>query len=183
MLVILDRDGVINEYDGSYICSPAQWHPLPGSLEAIGQLCVAGYRIAIATNQSGIARGYYDLDTLEAMHDKLRQLLKAHGGSVDFIAHCPHHPDEHCQCRKPATGLFRQIRDFYGLSSLTGAVMVGDSRKDLEAGLAVGCNTYLVRTGNGLETEQHLLERPLEGVQVFDNLAAVAHHLLNDNSR
>ncbi|SFL93783.1 D-glycero-beta-D-manno-heptose 1,7-bisphosphate 7-phosphatase [Marinobacter zhejiangensis] len=182
MLVILDRDGVINEYDGSYICSPTQWHPLPGSLDAIGRLCVAGYRVAIATNQSGVGRGYYDLDTLEAMHDKLRQLLKGHGGVIDFIAFCPHHPDERCQCRKPATGLFDQIREHFGLATLEGAIMVGDSRKDLEAGLAVGCETYLVRTGNGVETEAHLQERPLEGVGVFDNLASLTDHLLANNS-
>lgn len=178
MLVILDRDGVINHYDGSYICSAEAWLPLPGSLEAIGRLTVAGYRIAIATNQSGIARGYYDLATLDAMHDKLRRLLKPFGGQVDFIAYCPHHPDEDCACRKPRTGLLDQIREHFGLSSLSDCIMVGDSRKDLEAALAAGCQPCLVRTGNGLETEEHLKERPLPSVRVYDNLAELTNTLL-----
>ncbi len=178
MLVILDRDGVINLYDGSYICSPEAWLPLPGSLEAIGRLSVAGYRIAIATNQSGIGRGYYDTATLEAMHDKLRALLVPFGGRIDFIAHCPHHPDEDCHCRKPRTGLLSQIRQHFELTSLADCVMVGDSRKDLEAALAAGCQPCLVRTGNGLETEQHLKERPLPGVQVYDDLAAFTDRFL-----
>lgn len=182
MLVILDRDGVINEYDGSYICSPQAWFPIPGSLEAIGRLCVAGYRVAVATNQSGIARGYYGIDTLDAMHDKLRTLLEPHGGRVDYIAYCPHHPDDHCACRKPKTGLLDDIRRHYGLDSLADSLMVGDSRKDLEAGLAAGCTPYLVRTGNGRETEAHLKERPLAGVRVYDNLAALTDDLLRTSS-
>ncbi|MDX1755948.1 MAG: D-glycero-beta-D-manno-heptose 1,7-bisphosphate 7-phosphatase [Marinobacter sp.] len=178
MLVILDRDGVINHYDGSYICSPEAWLPLPGSLEAIGRLSVAGYRIAIATNQSGIARGYYSSATLEAMHDKLCALLKPFGGRIDWIAYCPHHPDEGCLCRKPHTGLLEQIRAHFELESLAGSVMVGDSRKDLEAALAAGCQPCLVCTGNGRETEEHLKERPLPGVRVYDDLAAFTDSLL-----
>ncbi|MDV2079628.1 D-glycero-beta-D-manno-heptose 1,7-bisphosphate 7-phosphatase [Marinobacter xestospongiae] len=178
MLVILDRDGVINHYDGSYICSPTAWLPLPGSLEAIARLCHAGYTVAIATNQSGIGRGYYDVDTLEAMHSKMADLLKPLGGRVDLIAYCPHHPDQHCHCRKPATGLLEQIRQQLGLSTLAGTLMVGDSRKDLEAALSAGCQPCLVRTGNGRETEHHLRERPLAGVQVYDNLATLVDTLL-----
>lgn len=182
MLVILDRDGVINEYDGSYICSPEAWFPIPGSLDAIGRLCGAGYRVAVATNQSGIGRGYYDTDTLEAMHDKLRTLLEPYGGRVDVIAFCPHHPDENCDCRKPRTGLLEQIRQHYRLDTLDGCLMVGDSRKDLEAGLAAGCSPCLVRTGNGQETEEHLKERPLPGVRIYDNLAALVDDLLKFSS-
>ncbi|KAA1174169.1 D-glycero-beta-D-manno-heptose 1,7-bisphosphate 7-phosphatase [Marinobacter salinexigens] len=174
MLIILDRDGVINEYDGNYICSAEEWHPIPGSIDAVARLCNAGHRIAIATNQSGIARGYYDTDELDAMHDKMAQLVEAAGGHIDFIAYCPHHPDDQCDCRKPLTGLLRQIRGHFHISALTGAIMVGDSRKDLEAGAAEGCQPILVRTGNGLDTERHLEARPIADTRVFDNLAQVA---------
>ncbi|MDO3721395.1 D-glycero-beta-D-manno-heptose 1,7-bisphosphate 7-phosphatase [Marinobacter sp. chi1] len=180
MLIILDRDGVINQYDGSYICSPDEWHPIPGSIEAVARLCHAGHRIAIATNQSGIGRGYYDVDTLDAMHDKLEGLVEAAGGCIDLITYCPHHPDDYCRCRKPRIGLLEQIRTHYRLDSLNGAIMVGDSRKDLEAGVSAGCDVALVRTGNGLDTERHLAERPIPRVQVpvFDNLRSFADALL-----
>ncbi len=179
MLIILDRDGVINSYDGHYICSANDWHPLPGSIEAIGRLCKAGYRIAIATNQSGIARRYFDVDTLDAMHRKLKQLVEAQGGNIELIAFCPHHPDDNCDCRKPKPGLLYSIQKSLGLSSLTGSLMVGDSRKDLEAGLAAGCRASLVRTGNGRDTEYHLIKRPLDGITVFDDLSALVNNLLS----
>lgn len=176
MLIILDRDGVINEYDGNYICSVDEWHPIPGSIEAVARLCNAGHRVAIATNQSGIARGYYDVDALEVMHDRLEQLVEAAGGCIDLITYCPHHPDDHCGCRKPLTGLLDRIRDHFHLDSLSGAIMVGDSRKDLEAGLDAGCRAVLVMTGNGEETDRHLESRPIRGHTIprFDNLAGVA---------
>ncbi|AZT82098.1 D-glycero-beta-D-manno-heptose 1,7-bisphosphate 7-phosphatase [Marinobacter sp. NP-4(2019)] len=181
MLIILDRDGVINQYDGNYICSADEWIPIPGSIEAIARLCNAGHRIAIATNQSGIARGYYDIDALDAMHEKLEQLVEAQGGCIDFIAHCPHHPDDHCACRKPLTGMLDQIRDHFHLDSLQGAFMVGDSRKDLEAGLAEDCRPVLVLTGNGVDTAYHLETRPLPDVRQFDNLAAFADWVISTN--
>ncbi len=181
MLIILDRDGVINEYDGNYICSADEWIPIPGSIEAIARLCNAGHRIAIATNQSGIARGYYDIDALDSMHDKLEQLVEAEGGCIDFIAYCPHHPDNHCACRKPLTGLLDQIRDHFHLDRLQGAMMVGDSRKDLEAGLEANCQPVLVLTGNGVETALHLETRPLPDVRQFDNLAAFADWVISTN--
>lgn len=124
MLIILDRDGVINQYNGSYICSVDEWLPIPGSIEAVARLYKAGHRLAIATNQSGIARGFYGTDVLDSMHQKMAQLVEAQGGHIDFIAYCPHHPDEHCGCRKPLTGLLDQIRDHLQLSTLEGAVMV-----------------------------------------------------------
>ena len=173
MLVILDRDGVINQYDGGYICSADDWHPIPGSIEAVARLCNAGHRIAIATNQSGIARGYYPPSELEAMHRKLIGLVTAAGGRVDHIAFCPHHPDEQCGCRKPRTGLLEQIQQYCQLESLEGSVMVGDSRKDLEAGASAGCQPILVRTGNGRETERELAIKPVPGVRVaiYDDLS------------
>lgn len=178
MLVILDRDGVINAYEGHYICSVDEWRPLPGSIEAIARLCRAGHRVAIATNQSGIARRLYDVSALEAMHQRLTELVQAEGGQIDFIAYCPHHPDDHCNCRKPKTGLLNTIRDALGVDSLSGSLMVGDSRKDLEAGQAAGCRSSLVRTGNGRDTERHLLTRPLDDVDIFDDLSALVDDLL-----
>jgi len=173
VLIILDRDGVINQYEGGYICSPDNWHPIPGSVKAIARLCNAGHRIAVATNQSGIARGYYNRDTLDAMHRKLGRLLRIAGGHIDFIAYCPHHPNEHCACRKPEPGLLQQIQRHFNLKTLAGSVMVGDSRKDLEAAAKEDCQPVLVRTGNGLDTEQALQTRPLaESAQVlvYNNL-------------
>lgn len=178
MLIILDRDGVINQYHGQYICSVDEWIPLPGSIEAIGRLCQAGHRIAIATNQSGLARGYYDESTLKAMHRRLAGLVGAVGGNIAHIAYCPHHPDDGCDCRKPRTGLLEQIQVALGLPSLKGSLMIGDSRKDLLAGRKAGIATYLVRTGNGLATERNLGRRPLPGVEVFDDLQAVTDYLL-----
>ena len=182
MLIILDRDGVINQYEGGYICSPDDWHPIPGSIKAIARLCEAGHSIAIATNQSGIARGYYDRDTLDAMHRKLGRLLRIAGGQINFIAYCPHHPDEGCACRKPEPGLLQQIQSHFRLKTLTGSVMVGDSRKDLEAAASQGCQPILVRTGNGLETEQGLHTQPLPDsteVPIFNNLRSFADAVLS----
>lgn len=181
MLIILDRDGVINQYDGNYICSADEWQPIPGSVEAVARLCNAGHRIAIATNQSGIARGYYDTDALDTMHEKLERLVEAEGGCIDFIAYCPHHPDDHCQCRKPLTGLLDQIRRHFHLDSLEGAIMVGDSRKDLEAAHSGRCRPILVRTGNGLDTERHLDARPIPGarVAIYNNLSEFTDALLS----
>lgn len=181
MLIILDRDGVINQYDGNYICSADEWQPIPGSVEAVARLCNAGHRIAIATNQSGIARGYYDTDALDTMHEKLERLVEAEGGCIDFIAYCPHHPDDHCSCRKPLTGLLDQIRRHFHLNSLEGAIMVGDSRKDLEAAHSGKCQPILVRTGNGLDTERHLDARPIPGarVAIYNNLSEFTDALLS----
>lgn len=180
MLIILDRDGVINQYNGSYICSVDEWLPIPGSIEAVARLYKAGHRLAIATNQSGIARGFYGTDVLDSMHQKMAQLVEAQGGHIDFIAYCPHHPDEHCGCRKPLTGLLDQIRDHFHLDSLEGAIMVGDSRKDLEAGFAEDCQTALVRTGNGADTEKDLQTRPIPDahVAIYDTLSAFADAVL-----
>ena len=182
MLIILDRDGVINQYDGDYICSADDWHPLPGSIEAIARLSRAGHRIAVATNQSGIGRGFYDHDGLAAMHDKMQTLVSAAGGCIDHIAYCPHHPDDGCGCRKPRPGMLNAIRDHFGLKSLSGSIMVGDSRKDLKAGLNAGCTPYLVRTGNGGKTERNLVNRPLGSIAVFNDLSALADYLLMANA-
>ncbi len=174
-LLILDRDGVINEDSDAYIKSLDEWIPIPGSVAAIARLSQAGWTVAVATNQSGLARGYYDEATLESMHTRLRQLVAEQGGEVGLIVHCPHGPDDGCSCRKPLPGMLEQIAAYYGVD-LSGLWFVGDSRGDLDAALAVHCQPVLVKTGKGLRTlAKGLPERTL----VFDDLAAVAAHLLD----
>lgn len=176
-LLILDRDGVINQDSDDYIKSVAEWLPLPGAVEAIAALSKAGWTIAVATNQSGLARGYFDLATLEAMHAELQRLVGEHGGRVDAIHYCPHGPDDDCSCRKPLPGMIEAIGRQFD-ADLRGAWLVGDSLRDLEAGLAVGCQPVLVKTGKG----ERSLAKPLPaGTLVFDDLAAVARHLLQNS--
>lgn len=175
-LVILDRDGVINQDSDNYIKSPEEWFPLPGSLEAIVRLNQAGFTVAVATNQSGIGRGLYDLEALDAIHAKLRGLLAELGGHIDGIFFCPHTPDEHCDCRKPAPGLLRQISEHFG-APLLGVPMVGDALRDLQAARAVGASPMLVRTGKGMLTLEQ--DEDLGDVPVFDNLTAAVDALLS----
>lgn len=179
-LIILDRDGVINEDSDAYIKSPAEFIPLPGSLEAIARLKHAGYTIAVATNQSGIARGYYDEITLAAMHEKLAQLLDRVGGGIDYIAYCPHGPDDHCSCRKPLTGLLDEISQHFKID-LTGVPMIGDSLRDIQAAQSVGGTAILVKTGKGERTLASNNATALEGVPVYANLAAAVDALLSNN--
>ncbi|NVF13831.1 D-glycero-beta-D-manno-heptose 1,7-bisphosphate 7-phosphatase [Vreelandella maris] len=168
-LVILDRDGVINHDSDAYIKSLDEWVPYPSSIAAIGRLSHAGFTVVVATNQSGIARGYYDEATLQSMHDRLLALVEKEGGSIAHIAYCPHGPSDKCQCRKPLPGMLHQIQQQLGLASLAGSWMVGDSLRDLQAGEAVGCRTVLVRTGKGAKTEAKGIG--LEKSHAFDDLA------------
>lgn len=176
-LVILDRDGVINEDSDDYIKSPEEYVPIPGSLEAIARLKKAGFTVVVATNQSGIGRGYFDLDTLEAMHNKLKMLLAEREGSVDGIFYCPHTPEDNCDCRKPAPGLYHQISQHFNIK-LTGVPVIGDSLRDLEAARAVGATPILVRTGKG----KHTLAagKGLVDVPVYDDLAGAVDALLKE---
>lgn len=177
-LLILDRDGVINEDSDAYIKSLDEWIPIPGSIEAIARLSRAGWTVAVATNQSGLARGYYDEATLEAMHARLRQLVAEQGGQLGLIVHCPHGPDDGCECRKPLPGLLQQIARHYDVA-LDGVWFVGDSSGDISAAQAMACQPVLVRSGKGERT----LARGLpDGVKVFDNLAAVAAYLLAEEA-
>ncbi|WP_448678456.1 D-glycero-beta-D-manno-heptose 1,7-bisphosphate 7-phosphatase [Pseudomonas nicosulfuronedens] len=174
-LLILDRDGVINQDSDAYIKSLDEWIPIPGAITAIARLSKAGWTVAVATNQSGIARGYYDLAILDGMHQRLRELVAAQGGELGVVVYCPHGPDEGCDCRKPKPGMLLQIAQHYG-AELRGTWFVGDSRGDLDAALAVDCQPVLVKTGKGERT----LTKPLpEGTLVFDDLAAVADQLLS----
>ncbi|PJI47940.1 MAG: D-glycero-beta-D-manno-heptose-1,7-bisphosphate 7-phosphatase [Pseudomonas sp.] len=174
-LLILDRDGVINQDSDAYIKSLDEWIPIPSAITAIARLSKAGWTVAVATNQSGIARGYYDLATLESMHQRLRERVAEQGGELGVVVYCPHGPDEGCDCRKPKPGMLLQIAQHYG-AELRGTWFVGDSRGDLDAALAVDCQPVLVKTGKGERT----LTKPLpEGTLVFDDLAAVADQLLS----
>jgi D-glycero-D-manno-heptose 1,7-bisphosphate phosphatase len=172
-LLILDRDGVINEDSDAYIKSVEEWIPIPGSIAAIAQLSQAGWTVAVATNQSGLARGYYTPATLEAMHARLRALVAAQGGEVGLILHCPHGPDSDCDCRKPKPGMLREIARYYA-ADLAGTWFVGDSTSDLQAAVMAGCQPVLVKTGKGPRT----LGQPLpDGTLIFADLAAIARQL------
>jgi D-glycero-D-manno-heptose 1,7-bisphosphate phosphatase len=173
-LVILDRDGVINEDSDEYIKSVAEWHPIPGSLEAIARLCQAGYRVFIASNQSGIGRGLFDYDALFAMNDRLQKLVAEYGGRIDGIEFAPDHPDEASDMRKPAPGMLKDLARRLQIS-LDDVDFVGDSGSDLEAARLVGASPILVRTGKGSRTEK---EHDLRGVTVYDDLAAFARATL-----
>ncbi|WP_212801655.1 D-glycero-beta-D-manno-heptose 1,7-bisphosphate 7-phosphatase [Pseudomonas sp. St290] len=175
-LLILDRDGVINHDSDAYIKSVEEWLPLAGSIEAIAQLSKAGWTVAVATNQSGIARGYYDLAVLEAMHERLRELVAEQGGEVGLIVYCPHGPDDGCDCRKPKPGMLKAIAGHYAVP-LAGVWFVGDSLGDLEAAKAVDCQPVLVKTGKGEKTLGKTL--PV-GTLIFDDLAAIAAELIHN---
>lgn len=172
-LIILDRDGVINFDSEAYIKNPEEWLPIPGSLEAIAKLVNAGFTISIATNQSGIGRGYYTHDTLNAIHEKMHRLVNAAGGKIDSVFYCPHTPDDACQCRKPKPGLLQQIAAHYNID-LTNVPFVGDSYRDLEAGITAGCQPVLVKTGNGLAS---LEKYSLEHLLVCDDLLDFANRM------
>jgi D-glycero-D-manno-heptose 1,7-bisphosphate phosphatase len=180
-LVILDRDGTINEDRDDFVKSVDEWVPLPGALEAIARLNQAGWHTVIATNQSGIGRGLFDMAALNAMHLKMGQLLHRLGGRVDAIFFCPHAPEDGCTCRKPLPGLFQLIGERYGIE-LDEVPTVGDSARDLKAGLAAGCRPHLVRTGKlaraGDEAMAQLLA-DVPGAQIHDDLAAFAEALIH----
>lgn len=150
-LIILDRDGVINYDSKDYIKCPAEWQPLPGSLPAISRLNTLGYTVAIATNQSGLARKYYDVDTLDAIHNKMFAAALDNNAVIDKVFYCPHGPSDGCGCRKPKPGLLYQIQDHYQID-LKNCYFVGDSLRDIEAAIAVEATPVLVKTGNGEAT-------------------------------
>ena len=173
--VILDRDGVINEDSDEYIKSPEEWQPIPGSLEAITQLNHEGYRVLVATNQSGLGRGLFDIHALNAIHQKMYHELARLGGSIESILFCPHRPDEKCPCRKPEPGLFQEIAGRFH-SRLEGVPVIGDSLRDIQAAHCVGAAPILVLTGKGRVT----LEKAegLEGVPYYPDLQAAVGALL-----
>lgn len=176
-LVVLDRDGVINRDSPEYVKSADEWLPLPGSIDAIARLARAGFTVAVASNQSGLARGFFDEAALAAMHAKLALLVGKAGGAIDRIVYCPHGPDDGCDCRKPKPGLLLALARHYDMP-LGGVPVIGDSLRDLEAALAVGARPILVRTGNGAMTEVRMPEA-LAGIEVYDDLGAAADVLIS----
>ncbi len=178
-LVILDRDGTINIDSDEYVKTADEWQPLPGALEAIARLNHAGWHVVVATNQSGLGRGLYDIGALNAMHAKMHKLLAAVGGRVDAVFFCPHAPEDACQCRKPAPGLFEQIGERLGVD-LADVPTVGDSARDLQAGASVGCEPHLVLTGKGaVFRDRPLPETFPAGTCIHKDLSAFADHLIN----
>jgi D-glycero-D-manno-heptose 1,7-bisphosphate phosphatase len=175
-LVMIDRDGVINEDSGEFIKSVAEWRPIRGSLEAIAALHRRGWKVAVVTNQSGVGRGLYDEATLGEIHEHMRDRVRAAGGELAGVYYCPHLPDAGCDCRKPKPGMFRALeRDLK--VSVVGAPYIGDRISDVEAADAVGAVPMLVRTGTGSATAAMLGARR---VPVFDDLAAAARSLLDE---
>ena len=181
-LVILDRDGTINEASPAFVDSPEAWRPLPGALEAIAKLNHAGWHVVVASNQSGLGRGLYEISALNAIQAKMHKLLAAVGGRVDAIFYCPHGREEACHCRKPAPGLFEQIGERLGVD-LVGTPTVGDQLEDLLAGAAVGCEPHLVLTGKAASYRGCPLppEFP-QGTRVHEDLAAFATYLIDKSS-
>jgi D-glycero-D-manno-heptose 1,7-bisphosphate phosphatase len=174
-LIILDRDGVINHDSDQFIKNPDEWKPIPGSLEAIARLNQAGYRVVVATNQSGIGRGLFDMPTLNAIHDKMHKSLAQVGGRIDAIFFCPHTSESNCACRKPKSGMIEEIALRYGVS-LKGVPAVGDSLRDLEAAARLEAQPYLVLTGKGTKTQAK--GGLPEGTLIFPDLASVVSTLI-----
>jgi D-glycero-D-manno-heptose 1,7-bisphosphate phosphatase len=180
--IVLDRDGVINTDSDHYIRSADEFIPLPRSLSAIARLNRAGYSVLVATNQSGIGRGYFSLDTLQQMHKKLEQLLAKEKGSITEIFYCPHIPKDQCDCRKPKAGLLWQIQKTYPVV-WEDTFLVGDSWRDMQAALAVKAKAVLLKTGKGkrtIKTYHHSLEK--NNIAIFADLSAFVDHLLGKES-
>lgn len=178
-LVILDRDGVINEdSEGEYVTSADEWQPLPGSLEAIARLNQAGFRVVVASNQSGLARGYFDVEDLNGIHEKMHRLVSEAGGEIDAVFYCPHGPRQRCDCRKPKPGLIEQIGERYRVN-LAKVPVVGDKKTDLEAAAAAGAMPILVRTGYGEATLKKLGQD--DGLTVYSDLAAFADSWIGEH--
>lgn len=172
--VILDRDGVINEDSDAYIKSPDEWQPIPDSLEAIALLNRNGFRIAVITNQAGVARGLFDLATLERIHQKMLSAVEAAGGKIDVIYFCPHGPEDGCDCRKPSPGMFQRFAREHQVD-LHSVPVVGDSLRDMQAAESVGAEPILVETGKGQRT---LRRHPNLDLQIFKNLYEAAQYIL-----
>lgn len=177
-LVILDRDGVINLDSDQYIKSPEEWNPIPGSLEAIALLNQAGFRVVVCTNQSGIGRGLFGMDTLNAIHDKMIRALAQLGGHVDAIFFCPHTTTDDCVCRKPKPGMLQEIEARFNIS-LTNVPAIGDSLRDLQAAAAVGAKPILVLTGKGRKTAADP-ELPRH-IASYPDLAAAVTQIIKSN--
>ncbi len=171
--VLLDRDGVINCDSDNFIKSPEEWLPIEGSLEAIALLNKHGYKVVVITNQSGVARGLFDITMLEKIHAKMQRMAVQKGGKIDAIYFCPHGPNDGCNCRKPKPGLLETFAADHHID-LSGIAVIGDSLRDLQAAQAVGASPILVKTGKGQKT---LDKNPNLNIPVFDNLYDAAKYI------
>ncbi|ANN79151.1 D-glycero-beta-D-manno-heptose 1,7-bisphosphate 7-phosphatase [Bordetella flabilis] len=177
-LIILDRDGVINHESDAFVKTPDEWIALPGSMRAIARLHQAGWTVVVASNQSGLGRRLFDMNTLTTIHAKMRREVAQAGGAIHAIFICPHLPEDHCACRKPLPGMYQQIAERYDVD-LRGVPAVGDSLRDLQACAAMGCAPWLVKTGNGLKT---LAQGELPaGTRIVDDLGAAVDALLEES--
>ncbi len=174
-LVVLDRDGVINEATDDVIRSTADFVPIEGSFDAIARLCQQDYRVIVITNQSGIARGLLTIDEVNAVHQHMQQAVASVGGRIDAVLFCPHKPDDDCSCRKPKPGMLHSLMERLDIE-LNGVHLVGDSLRDVQTAMVVGATPVLVKTGHGARTIEENIH--LENVEVYDDLAEFASHLL-----
>lgn len=179
-LIVLDRDGVINYDSDQFIKKPDEWEPLPGSLSAIARLNQADYRVVVATNQSGIGRGLFDMAVLNAIHEKMYKSCALAGAHLDAVFFCPHTSESKCNCRKPQSGMMEEICRRYQRPDLSGVPVVGDSLRDLQSGCKVGATPYLVLTGKGKRT-QAAGGLP-EGTVICDDLAQAVDNILKNNA-
>jgi len=181
--IVLDRDGVINHDSDAFIKSVDEWQPIAGSIEAIAKLTHAGYRVFVLTNQSGIARGLFSLETLSHIHAKMRHLVSVANGSIDGVYFCPHGPDDDCDCRKPKAGLYDQLAKDENIS-FAGVYSVGDSIRDLEAAQIAGATPVLVLTGKGKQSKKAITvsnEHPFKKTPSYASLADFVEFLLEKN--
>jgi D-glycero-D-manno-heptose 1,7-bisphosphate phosphatase len=191
-LLILDRDGTLNRSRDDYVASPDEWEALPGALEAVARLNQGGWRVVLATNQSGIGRGLFDMASLNAIHAKMNRQLAAVGARVEAVFFCPHAPEDDCNCRKPAPGLFQQIAERFG-ASLASVPAAGNALRHVQAAATAGCEPHLLLTGKsehlkdrvgmGTDADMAVLVPELPaGTLVHDDLAAFADWLLARDS-
>ena len=176
-LIVIDRDGVINHDSDAYIKSPEEWHPIDGSLEAIARLNHSGYTVVVASNQSGLARGYFDIEALNNIHKKMDVMLAKVGGRIDAVFYCPHGPDDGCSCRKPKPGMLLEIGQRFNVP-LNEVTFIGDSVSDIKAASNTLSKAVLVRTGKGLKAKKILRVEDGESVPVFDDLASAVTSIL-----
>ncbi len=179
-LIILGRDGILNEYRDDHVKAPAEWLPIPGALEAVSRLNHAGWHAVVATNQAGIGRGMIDMASVNLIHAHMNKLMQAQGARLDAVFFCPHTPEDHCECRKPLPGMMREIGRRYGVD-LRHVPVAADTLRDLQAAQAAGCQPHLVRTGRaaGLDSVQiDQWAQQVPGVRVHADLAALAEHLI-----
>lgn len=171
---MLDRDGVINYDSVNYIKSPDEWHEIPGSFEAISLLTKAGIDIGVATNQSGIGRGYYNEDTLKKIHNKMLHGVSLAGGHIEKILYCPHLPDANCLCRKPKPGMLVALAKHFN-STPKGHYYIGDRKSDVLAAQSCGAIPLLI------QSEVHKVkELMFKKIRRFTSLQDAAKYIINE---